>query len=197
MARWALSCGFGDRQGQNAGLIVRVDRAGHRGGPVFRLRSLARPARQILSLARHRNNFEPIKDVKCEVAIGRWIPLEVKLDGSRIEILVDGKSVLSHDDGDKALPAGTFGLRGWHCQASFRNLWVKSGEEIEPVAFRHAEPRHGNQRHVAAGANRRRGRRIRPREGGTRLRSPVAGNHLSLPAMGVSGSRTRGSIAGA
>ena len=57
-------------------------------------------------LARHRNNFEPIKDVPCEVPVGRWIPLEVKLSGSVLEIFVDGKSVLRHDDGEQALPAG-------------------------------------------------------------------------------------------
>ena len=94
------------------------------------------PTRQTLSLARHRNNFEPIKVVKCEVAIGRWIPIKVKLDGSKLEIFVDGNSVLTHDDGDKALLAGTFGIRGWRGPASYRNLWVKTGKEIEPPRLR-------------------------------------------------------------
>ncbi len=117
---------FADRKGQNAGLIVRVDKAAIGADKFLGYEVSLDPARQILRLAKHRNNFEPIKDVKCAVAIGRWIALEVKLDGSMIEILVDGKSMLRHDDGEKALLSGTVGLRGWHCQASFRNFWVKT-----------------------------------------------------------------------
>ncbi len=74
-------------------------------------RSRWTPGRQRLLLARHRNNFEPIKDVPCEVPVGRWIPLEVRLSGSVIEIFVDGKSVLRHDDGEQACRPGTVGLR--------------------------------------------------------------------------------------
>ena len=53
---------------------------------------------------------------------------------------MDGKSVLSHDDGDKALLAGSVGLRGWHCQASYRNFWVKTGKEVESLPFKQSEP---------------------------------------------------------
>ena len=90
-------------------------------------------------LARHRNNFQPIKSVKCDVAIGHWIPIEVKLTGPKLEVFVDGNSVLSHDDGETALLAGTVGLRAWHSQASYRNFWVKTGKEMERLAFRQAE----------------------------------------------------------
>ena len=70
---------------------------------------------------------------------GRWIPLEVRLSGSVIEILVDGKSLLRHDDDKEALPAGTVGLRAWQRKASYRNLWVKTGKETESFAFKQAE----------------------------------------------------------
>ena len=56
--------------------------------------------------------------------------LEVRLTGSAIEILVDGKSVLKYDDGKQALAAGTIGLRPWHREVGHRNLWVKTGEQI-------------------------------------------------------------------
>jgi hypothetical protein len=130
---------FADRKGGNIGLIVRVDKPGI-GADRFIGYEVALDAdRQHLLLARHRNNFEPIKDVPCEVAVGRWIPLEVKLSGSVIDISVDGQSVLRHDDGEKALSAGTFGLRPWQREASYRNLWVKTGKESEPLAFKAAE----------------------------------------------------------
>ena len=131
---------FANQQGQNAGLIVRVEKPGTGADKFFGYEVSLDPARQVLGLGRHRNNFEPIKDVKCEIALGRWISLEVKLAGSLIEILVDGKSMLRHDDGEKALPAGSVGLRGWHCQASYRNFWVKTGEVVESLTFDQAQP---------------------------------------------------------
>ena len=130
---------FGDRRGQNAGLIVRVDRPGVGADRFVGYEVSLEPARQTLWLARHRNNFEPIKSVKCDVAIGRWIPIEVKLTGPKLEVFVDGNSVLSHDDGETALLTGTVGLRAWHSQASYRNFWVKTGKETERLAFRQAE----------------------------------------------------------
>jgi alpha-L-arabinofuranosidase len=130
---------FADRKGQNAGLIVRVEKPGIGADTFSGYEVSLDPARQMVRLARHRNNFEPIKDVKCEVAVGRWIALEVKLAGSKIEILVDGKSALLHDDAERALLTGSVGLRGWHCQATFRNLWVKSGKEMESLSFKQQE----------------------------------------------------------
>jgi alpha-L-arabinofuranosidase len=126
---------FADRKGENAGLIVRVNKSGKGADTFWGYEVSLDAARQRLRLGRHRNNFEPIKDVRCEVAVGRWIPLEVKLAGPVIEILVDGKSALRYDDGPDTLPAGAVGLRVWHREASYRNLQVKSIEQTEPLAF--------------------------------------------------------------
>lgn len=122
---------FSGREGGNAGLIARVSKPGVGADKFFGYEVALDAARQRLRLARHRNNFEPMKDVACAVAVGRWIPLEVRLAGSSIEILVDGKSAMRHDDGANSLPAGTFGLRPWHSDVSFRNLWVKTDARIE------------------------------------------------------------------
>ncbi len=134
--RVSVELQFPDRKGQNAGLIVRAEKAGVGADKFSGYEVALDPARQILRLARHRNNFELIKDIECNVAVGRWIALEVKLEGSVIEIFVDGKSILRHDDGDKTLRAGGVGLRGWHCQASFRNLRVKMGTSTLPLSFK-------------------------------------------------------------
>jgi hypothetical protein len=130
---------FADRQGVNAGLIVRVDQAGTGADRFIGYEVALNAASQKLLLARHRHNFEPIKEVACAVAIDRWVPLEVRLAGPVVEVLVDGKSVLRHDDGDRALPAGAVGLRAWQREASFRGLWVKTGKEVEPLALKHGE----------------------------------------------------------
>ncbi len=130
---------FADRKGENAGLIVRVNGPGVGADRFSGYEVALDAARQTLRLGRHRNNFELLKDVKCDVAVGRWIPLEVRLAGSAIEILVDGNSMLRYDDGPNALPAGAIGLRAWNREARFRNLWVKTGPESEPLPFAQAE----------------------------------------------------------
>jgi hypothetical protein len=130
---------FASTEGLNAGLLVRLDQPGVGPDRFIGYEVSLNARRQRLLLARHRNNFEPIKDVPCEVAVGRWIPLEVRLSGPVIEVLVDGKSVLRHDDGAQALPAGTVALRAWLREASYRNLWVKTGDKAEPLVFQPAE----------------------------------------------------------
>lgn len=127
---------FAERRGDNAGLIVRVAEAGVGADRFLGYEVALSPTRQSLRLARHRNNYEPIRDVGCAVAVGRWVPLVVRLAGTTIEVRVDGKTVLRHDDGPRALPAGRVGLRGWQCRAAFRNLWVKTGAEAEPLPLR-------------------------------------------------------------
>jgi alpha-L-arabinofuranosidase len=126
---------FSRRQGENAGLIVRLSNAGLGADSFTGYEISLDAARQQLRLARHRQSFEPIKDVPCEVAVGRWIALEVRLSGPVIEILVDKKSVLRYDDGAHALPGGTFGLRAWNREASYQNLWVRTGEQSERLTL--------------------------------------------------------------
>ncbi|MGA2069020.1 MAG: family 16 glycoside hydrolase [Thermoguttaceae bacterium] len=126
---------FAERKGENAGVIVRVNKPANGADAFSGYEVSLDAARQRLRLGRHRDNFELIKDVPCEVAVGRWIPLEVKLAGPLIEILVDGKSTLRHDDGADALPTGGVGLRVWHCETSYRNLRVPSGEQTESLPF--------------------------------------------------------------
>lgn len=131
---------FADRKGGNAGLIVRADRAGAGADNFTGYEIALNPERQRLLLARHRNNFEPIEEVECQVAVGRWIPLEVRLSGSAVDILVEGKSVLRHDDGKLALPAGKVALRAWQREASYRNLWVRTGPEARTLPFEPTQP---------------------------------------------------------
>jgi hypothetical protein len=126
---------FGDRKAGNAGLILRAEKLGIGADRFIGYEIALDPERQQLRLARHRNNFELIRDVPCEVPVGRWVPLAVRLAGSVIEIEVFDKTVLRHDDGERALPAGAIGLRGWRRDASFRNLRLTIGSDVETVPF--------------------------------------------------------------
>ena len=124
-----------DASDGNAGLIVRVSQPGV-GADAFVGYEIALDAHnQMLRLGRHRNNFELIRDVPCTVPVGRWIALAVKLGETSLEISVDGQKVLEHNDGNRALPAGCVGLRPWQREVGYRDLWIKTGEQIRKVPF--------------------------------------------------------------
>lgn len=125
---------FRNRDGQNAGLIVRVQRPRAGADSFIGYEISLDPARQIARLARHRNNYQLIEDARCDVPIGKWVSLEVRLHGSEIEMLVDGKSILHYEDSN-ALTGGMVGLRGWHQHAEFRNFWVSPSDQKEPLKF--------------------------------------------------------------
>ena len=124
-----------DRSGSNAGLIVRVDRA-EAGTDAFDGYEIAlNAAAQNLRLGRHRHGWEPIKDTPCEIPVDQWIALRVKLDGRVIEVFVNGRSVVRHEDDGNALMAGTVGLRQFQPEARYRNLWVKTGDTTRKLTF--------------------------------------------------------------
>jgi hypothetical protein len=127
---------FDARDGVNAGLVVRTTDPGVGADRFIGYEVALNASEQKLLLGRHRNNFEPVENVPCDVAIGRWIPLEVRMQGSVLEVFVDGKRVLRKDDGEQALPAGGVSLRAWHREAKFRNLWVQNGEKREMLPFK-------------------------------------------------------------
>ncbi len=127
-----------DRDG-NAALIARVSESGA-GADTFIGYEIALDARrQVLRLGRHRHNFELIRDVPCQVPVGQWVSLVAKFGKTSIEVVVDGKSVLRHDDGTKSLPAGNVGLRPWQREARYRNLWIQADGRIQPIRFRKNE----------------------------------------------------------
>jgi hypothetical protein len=124
-----------DRSLTNAGLIVRVGRA-EAGADRFDGYEIAlNAAEQSLLLGRHRQNFQRLKAVPCEVPTGQWVSLVAKLDGSSIEVSVNGKSILQYDDGDATLPAGTVGLRQWQREARYRNLRLKTDGRTQALPF--------------------------------------------------------------
>jgi alpha-L-arabinofuranosidase len=126
---------FANRKEGNAGLIARVNRPGVGADRFIGYEISLDPSRQIVRLGKHRFNFELIEDAPCEIPVDKWNPVEVKFNGSKIEILVSGKSAIQRDLGDDSLPAGAVGLRNWNLDSAYRNLSVKTGEKSESLAF--------------------------------------------------------------
>ena len=71
------------------------------------------PSAKVLSLGRHRHNWEPIKDVPFAVPTGEWIRLTVQMTKQSLEVLVNGKSIYTYEDRAHPLKTGGFGLRQW------------------------------------------------------------------------------------
>ncbi len=125
---------FPSAQAGNAGLILKVDRPGV-GADRFTGYEVSLESSGRLTLGRHRQNWEPIRSVPCDVAADRWVALVVRLRPTGFEVLVDGRSVATYEDTEHPLVAGLIGLRTWQRPARFRNLWVKTGDSVAPLPF--------------------------------------------------------------
>ena len=126
---------FADRKPGNAGLIVRLARPGTGANNFDGYEVSLDPANQVLRLGRHRHDFQLIRDTPCEVAVGAWIRLAVKLTGRTIEVLVNERSVIRHEDTTAPLLSGTVALRQWQREVRYRNLRVKTGGQDQPLVF--------------------------------------------------------------
>jgi hypothetical protein len=124
-----------DRSWSNVGLLLRVANAAAGVDRFDGYEIAVNAADQTLRLGRHRQNWELIKDTPCEVPARQWVSLAVKLNGKTLEVFLNGRSVVRHEDGDGALLTGTVGLRAFQREARYRDLWVKQGEELKRLPF--------------------------------------------------------------
>ena len=118
----------------NAGLIVKVSQPGN-GADRFTGYEVALRPSGTLILGRHRQNWEPLRDVPCDVSLNQWVSLRVNMQSQRLEIFVNGRSVMKYEDTDHPLLRGVVGLRNWHMDARFRNLSVTVGGERTNIPF--------------------------------------------------------------
>jgi hypothetical protein len=123
-----------DPNGGNGGLIFKVSDAG-KGPDAFNGYevSLQRPGQ--LVIGRHRQNWEPIQNVPCDVPVNEWIELTVRTTAKSFEVFVNGKSITRFDDTEHPLESGAVGLRIWEDKVLFRNLTVAAGPAPQPVGF--------------------------------------------------------------
>jgi hypothetical protein len=125
---------FPEAKGGNAGLIVKVSDAGP-GADRFTGYEVALETGGRLVLGRHRQNWEPIRNVPCEVPIQQWIKLTARMTGNSLEVLVNDRSLIRFEDTQHPLEIGAVGLRTWQREARFRNLAITSGGTPRKLEF--------------------------------------------------------------
>ena len=120
--------------GGNGGLIFKVSDAG-KGADAFSGYevSLERPGQ--LVVGRHRQNWEPLRSVPCDVPVNEWIKLAIHTTAQSFEVFVNGKSMLQFQDTAHPLETGKVGLRIWQHKVLFRKFSVSAGAAPQPVAF--------------------------------------------------------------
>ena len=127
-----------DAGGGNGGLIFKVSDPGI-GADAFNGYeiSLQRPGQ--LVVGRHRQNWEPIRNVPCDVPVNTWIKLTVRMTAGSFEVFVNGKSMVQFADTDHPLETGAVGLRIWQQKVCFRNFSVATGAAQQKLAFKYAD----------------------------------------------------------
>src|SRR5579872_2784744 len=131
----AVEVFFADRDAGNAGLIVKTNKLGSGADNFDGYEVSLNPAAKVLTLGRHRHNWEPLKDVPCEVPTGEWVRLTVRMTERSLDIEVNGKNLLTYEDRAHPLKSGGFGLRQWQRAARYRNLTVQTTDRAEAVPF--------------------------------------------------------------
>lgn len=126
---------FTTENGPNAGVLVRVSSPGMGVDMMEGYEVSLHQASQTLRLVRHCNTPEHLAEVPCVVPVGEWIPLEVRLHDTKIEVTVVGKSLLSHDLGAVSIGKGRIGLRIGNRETHFRNLQITVADCAETIAF--------------------------------------------------------------
>ena len=120
--------------GGNGGLILKVSQAG-KGRDQFNGYEVALEPGGTLVLGRHRQNWEPIRRVPCDVPTNQWITLAVHMTTNSLEVRVDSKMITQYEDTEHPLAAGVIGLRAWQRDVRFRNLSVRTGNEHRNYSF--------------------------------------------------------------
>ena len=78
-----------EASGGNGGLILKVQDAGN-GPDAFTGYEISLERPGFLVLGRHRQNWEPIRRVPCDVPVNEWIKLGVRMSGNSLDIFVNG-----------------------------------------------------------------------------------------------------------
>jgi hypothetical protein len=124
---------FTEKSGGNGGLIIKVSQAG-KGQDEFDGYEVSLESSGTMVLGRHRQNWEPIRRVNCDVPINQWITLAARMTTDSVEVFVNGKSVTTYQDREHALESGAVGLRVWQRDVRFRNLTI-NGETTRKIPF--------------------------------------------------------------
>jgi hypothetical protein len=129
---------FPKKTGGNAGFIVKVSEPGV-GADRFVGYEIALAPSGRLVLGRHRQNFDPLREVPCEVPVNQWLALVVRMKATSFEVMLNGTNIARYEDTQHPLASGRVGLRTWRQDARFRNFWLEAGTGRHAVAFEAAD----------------------------------------------------------
>ena len=114
---------FPNSNGVDAGFIFQVSSPGL-GADVFTGYEVSLSPSGYAVLGRHRQDWEPIRQVSCSVPTGQWISLEVQYTNASINVLINGNSVIQYTDTQYPLTSGQVGLRNYQQDGQFQNFQV-------------------------------------------------------------------------
>ena len=120
--------------GGNGGLILKVSDPDV-GADKFNGYEVALERPGTLVLGRHRQNWEPIRRVPCDVPVNAWITLTARTTADALELLVNGEIVLQYEDAEHPLETGRVGLRSWQHDVRFRNFSVTAAGARTNIPF--------------------------------------------------------------
>jgi len=129
---------FPNKTGGNAGLIIKVGEPGLGADRFVGYEVSLAPSGRLV-LGRHRQNFELLREVPCEVPVNRWLALAVRMNAASFEVLLNGTNIARFEDSQHPLSAGRIGLRTWRQDARFRNFWVDAAGGRQTVPFEAVE----------------------------------------------------------
>ncbi len=120
-------------KGESGALLVRVANAGV-GNDAFDGYeiSLNRDGKKIM-IGKHLQNFEQLKDAAVNFNPEAWNKVRVALNGSLIEVYLNGQQVLSFKDEHNPLLKGKIGLRTWRSAMEFRNVTLQESGKTETL----------------------------------------------------------------
>ena len=123
----------------NAGLLLRVSDPG-RGPDSFDGYEVSLVANgKSVVLGKHVHNWQLLEQAEVDCNPKEWNKLRAVIKGGTIEILLNGKSVLTYRDPDP-LGKGKTALRTFNSDVYFRNLKISTGGKTESVALKSDSP---------------------------------------------------------
>ena len=126
----------------NAAFIVKVREPGI-GADAFHGMEIGLFAdEQRLILGLHRNNFEQLRSVQCDIPLDRWFDLRVDFGRTEYRVSIDGNEVAVLTDPQARLTAGKVGFRPWQRNVHIRNFRLRKADETieRGIDFVEAEP---------------------------------------------------------
>jgi len=127
---------FEKDQGDNAGFLIRVSNP--KKGPDhfygYEI-SLAANGTKVV-FAKHKNNFEHIKDIPVTCDPTAWNRLGAVMRNGKIELFLNKENLFIYDDNDTSLSEGKMALRTWNSDVKFRNLKITHDSNPETITFK-------------------------------------------------------------